>query len=226
LWFVLERPDKIRERAQYTAAVAGVAAAATIAGSLSSRVPPAPSLVLGLAACAWAGCLFVWIYAMAGSLQPVERHLYANRSAVDLPGAIAQARSNAAAVRGRLVVARWATGLATLITVVGLGWGAAAAVAASTKTDADISLTGPGAEALSATCGWSPSFSFVLGQVTPADLGKPVVTIKILDADAAKRGADVTAREVAVRSNHVIAAVELAHRADSLARNPRCGTPD
>jgi len=202
LGFVLQRPDKIRERAQYTATVQGVLAAAITAGAFAAldRGRKGAAIALGVAVVFWLFGLAAWVHAIGGGLPAVERHLRTNPSpSVDLARAIARAHRNAETARGRILRGQIVTLMAIVVTVGALIY----AERVDSKVHADIQLTPAGAEVVRELCNWAYLSELIHGKVALTDLGQSAVIVTV-GYDPPRNGG----RELSLQRGYVIAAAK------------------
>lgn len=204
--YVLDRPDVIRQRAQYAAAVAGVVAGTITAAALSTLGTLTDIATAGLliAVAAWVVTLGLWVLTIGGERQPIDQHLVEEPPGVNLKEAIQQAKANAEKARTRLRRARYATVVAVAVTVAAVGWAGYRAEQEDERVEADLWLTPQGARATARSCGWRKRYRLIHGEVVLKELTRPVVTLQINDRklrlrsstvlSAAKFGGDQRAR--------------------------------
>ena len=186
LTYVLARPDVIRQRAQYAAAIAGLSATGVAAaGSITdvARFSSEIGVVVLLAVLLWLTSLGWWVWTIGGPLKPVGTPASAERRAAQLSNAITSAKENARKARKRLLIASGFTSAAVAATVVGFGWAAVYAEMEDNAIKADVRLSSSAARAAADICGWEEATVRVQAKVRRPELSRSVVTLKMPDEE-------------------------------------------
>ncbi len=190
--YVLNRSDVIRQRAQYAATVAGVAAVAILTstlsnpGSFDNRV----TALLVAGAITWAISLAFWVWAIGGQLTAIEPHLSAEDPAGALDKAIKQACKNAGQARGRIRTAMGTTILAVILTALGLGFAGWNAEQRDNRVAAELWLTPKGAQTVRRLCHTEHAYRLVRGEAR-IDVTMPSVSFHIGERAMTLRAEDV-----------------------------------
>lgn len=173
--YLLYRPDIVRQRAQYAATVAGVAAAAITAGALANlgRLNDTVTNLLASSIGCWILSLGAWVFAIGGALAPI------NVKALSVQELTTLAAARAKKARQRTAAALLLTAIAVGVTCVAVAWAAVDSEKDDERVPTKLWLTAEGARTVAKLCGSEHEYRKIFATVAAIDLPKPAVPIEI-----------------------------------------------